>query len=69
MKIEEPNMVSLSKPKISRGELSEFSELSNDELLELSDEELLQIAGGGWLDDVLKVITTLEPIVVPLITG
>ncbi|MEH2124941.1 hypothetical protein [Nostoc sp.] len=51
------------KQRISIDELSEISEIS-----ELSDEEMLQIAGGSWVDDVLKVVTRLEPIIAPLIT-
>lgn len=64
MKIEElNNMVLQAEQQIS------IDDLSNDELLELCDEELLQIAGGGWLDDVIRVLRAGEPLLVPLIGG
>ncbi|MEH2124938.1 hypothetical protein [Nostoc sp.] len=68
MKIEEVTGLQIQqeqeKQRISTDEVSEVSEIS-----ELSDEEMLQIAGGSWVDDVLKVVTKLEPLVIPLITA
>ncbi|MET3020535.1 hypothetical protein [Flavobacterium hydatis] len=41
--------------------------LKNLNFTELSRSEMKQVQGGGWLDDVLKVVQVLEPLIIPIV--